>query len=86
MEKAKDGGSAFPVIQEDMTGVDGGPGMTLRDYFAAKALTGIFLADEKARLEIGGDRRYSSADEFARAAYDQADAMLEARKPKATTV
>ena len=56
------------------------PGMTLRDYFAATALTGIILADEKARQEMAGGRIYSSANEFAHAAYQQADAMLTARE------
>ena len=35
----KDGGHAFPNITPDMN-VDGGPGMTLRDYFAGQALVG----------------------------------------------
>ena len=81
----KDGGQAFPrnyayqnpeAGQSELKSI---PGMTLRDYFAAAALTGIMLADEKARQEIGGDRRYSTANEFAHAAYQQADAMLQAR-------
>ena len=48
----------------------GNSGMSLRDYFAAKALQGL-LADTNIK---------SSAEEFASRAYDVADAMLEARK------
>ena len=43
-------------------------GMTLRDYFAAKAMQ-VFLTNE--RSTMSGD---------AAAAYEMADAMLEARK------
>ena len=84
MSERLTGGPAFP-----MPPIDRGPGniktqpnegMTLRDYFAAAALTGIMLADEKARQEMGGNRRYSTANEFAHAAYQQADAMLTARE------
>jgi hypothetical protein len=44
------------------------PGMTLRDYFAAQALS-IFLANDE-----------TSFQEDAESAYLMADAMLEARK------
>lgn len=44
------------------------PGMTLRDYFAAKAMQAL-LADNQASDQL-----------IARYAYDQADAMLKARK------
>lgn len=45
-------------------------GMTLRDYFAAKAMTGL-LADSELQ---------ASPAEFAIRSYALADAMLEARK------
>ena len=45
-------------------------GMTLRDYFAAKAMQGLIsIAD----LDM-------HQDDFARLAYQQADAMLKARE------
>lgn len=44
-------------------------GMTLRDYFAAKALQGL-LADHQI---------CATDKEFAKAAYEQADAMMAAR-------
>ena len=47
-------------------------GMTLRDYFAAKAMQG-FLASPLLKTESG-------ADEMARNAYRVADAMLKARE------
>lgn len=66
------GGSAFPYEERDG---DGKPvldhfGMTLRDYFAAKALQGL-LADPNGK---GTWKNYASD------AYAMADAMLEARK------
>ena len=45
--------------------------MTLRDYFAAKAMQG-FASDPDWRVDMG-------PEETARAAYTQADAMLKAR-------
>ena len=47
-------------------------GMTLRDYFAAKAMQG-FVSDPDWRVDM-------MPDETARAAYHQADAMLKARE------
>jgi hypothetical protein len=70
MNNTKTGGPAFPN--------EGGPGnlwndkgMTLRDYFAAKAMQG-FASDPDWRVDMG-------PEETARAAYTQADAMLKAR-------
>ena len=49
-----------------------GPGMTLRDYFAAKAMQG-FAADPNCGFQDG-------VVGMARAAYEWADAMLLARE------
>jgi hypothetical protein len=58
------GGPAFPQ-QDDATGSEG---MTLRDYFAAKAMQALIT-----RISMsGGDQ--------ARKAYEIADAMLKARQ------
>jgi hypothetical protein len=46
--------------------------MTMRDYFAAKAMQG-FASDPDWRVDMG-------PEETARAAYTQADAMLKARE------
>ena len=70
MMSKDNGGPAFPsTMTDDTLHV---PGMTLRDYFAAKAMQGMFAADtskstisELKKVEI---------------AYRMADAMLEARK------
>lgn len=55
--------------------LDKATGMTLRDYFAAAAVTGICA-------KYGADFNYAPelAVNFARDAYRLADAMLEARK------
>ncbi len=63
------GGPAFPTLADNghlMTQ----DGMTLRDYFAAKALQGLLAAPN----------RSGSFDEYSNDAYGYADAMLEARK------
>jgi hypothetical protein len=70
------GGSAFPMPMTMMTAehVVNEPefGMTLRDYFAAKAMHGI-LTDP--RSDVAGN--YEATAEFA---YRIADAMLKARE------
>ena len=67
-------GSAFPVVVkfEDTTTVLYTPGMTLRDYFAAKALIGI-MADPTPT------QPYTN-DELAHWCYQVADSMLKARE------
>ena len=73
IKETKDvGGPAFPL---DLT-VDGdhrwGYGMTLRDYFAAKAMQGLLS-------RIGNDKM-NVHDVLAQRTYQIADAMIEARK------
>ena len=62
------GGPAFPV--PDIDGSKVCEGMTLRDYFAAKAMQGI-MSDTDMTM---------SAPKIAEWAYMQADAMLKARE------
>jgi len=76
MSGINDGGPAFPCMppQDTVAGAATGypypdAGMTLRDYFAAKALAGM-LADTN---------RSGAFEAFARDAYGFADAMLKAR-------
>lgn len=72
--KIEDGGPAFPV--NDST-ISGEPGMTLRDYFAAKAICSLILDVERE------SETFASSDliaNTARQAYAYADAMLQARK------
>lgn len=83
---SKDGGHAFPNITPDMN-VDGGPGMTLRDYFAAHAPPmpewwhSLWLDREK-RKASQDDRYQMRGPVHAMAAWalDYADAMLAARE------
>lgn len=71
MNEQHDGGPAFPTatLAQKTEG-----GMTLRDYFAAKAMQG-YVSDEEWRDDI-------DFDGTARAAYAMADAMLAARNAK----
>jgi hypothetical protein len=65
-----DGGQAFPVMR-DFNYV---PGMTLRDYFAAKAMAAVIATPEG--FTVNG------APHLAEIAYEMADAMLaERNKP-----
>jgi len=67
MSAADDGGSAFPFA-EATTDFSVSPGMTLRDWFAGQALTGML------------DRTYGIKCEIIAArSYEMADAMLTAR-------
>jgi hypothetical protein len=61
------GGPAFPFI--DSASPLEHSGMTLRDYFAAKAMQGLMASTIDATLKT-----------FAQQSYKMADAMLEARK------
>ena len=78
MSTDSNGGFAFPQTQAEWRDSDGGlvhevtGGMTLRDYFAARALT-LVSASSKA------DR---SVEEITNRAYRIADAMLKAREVK----
>lgn len=68
MSNTNTGGPAFPTdCNKNII-----YGMTLRDYFAAKAMQG-FVSDPDWRVDMG-------PEETAKAAYVQADAMLKARE------
>ena len=69
MSKINKNGPAFP------TGNDYEKGMTLRDYFAAKALQG-YMVGLKPAQDIGPDMQ----DRIAEGMYSMADAMLKARE------
>ncbi|SPA44642.1 hypothetical protein [Cupriavidus taiwanensis] len=74
-EQIKDGGPAFPRLKSlsnktpAYAVAESADGMTLRDYFAAKAMPEIYN-----RVESGGFER------VAKLAYEMADAMLAARE------
>lgn len=78
MDNLKNGGRAFPcdsIVERDDNGhmhgkeVSSG-GMTLRDYFAAKAMQGI----------ISSDCNFGALSDLASDAYSISDAMLKARE------
>lgn len=64
MSKINTGGPAFPVPDLHNNG------MTLRDYFAAKAMQGLLSTGDEEVTTIG----------MAQASYALADAMLKARE------
>ncbi len=68
MNDTNTGGSAFPALYAG----NGTEGMTLRDYFAAKAMQGV-LSGIATRADT------FSYSECAGLAYEMADAMLEVR-------
>lgn len=72
-DEIKTGGPAFPPHHNPTTHPSG---MTLRDWFAGQAMSGMLsgLWTE--------DSGYVSSDQIARIAYGHADDMLEARLPQ----
>lgn len=82
----QDGGPAFPTfvdqydygLQEKRpTTVD--PGMTLRDYFAAKALQQAVRDEEACPSTFIAGKYTPTVEGIARRAYGYADALLKAR-------
>ncbi len=71
------GGPAFPIVVDLGTEVTWDKGMTLRDYFAAKALSNIFYPAIQESIRTDEDLDCLKVAGFA---YQMADAMLEARK------
>ncbi len=67
-DKRDDGGAAFP-------GTGYGRGMSLRDWFAGQAITGVMAAELPAKTNISG-----AIKDAAEIAYSIADAMLAERK------
>lgn len=71
MNTQDNGGPAFPASHNAYHPTESHDGMTLRDYFAAKAMQSI-IATPKPGLNLG-------ADGTASISYEMADAMLKAR-------
>lgn len=76
MSNINTGGPAFPVPDLHNNG------MTLRDYFAAKAMQALLTKQGPYGDDVGKQYRddVQHVDELAGYAYIQADAMLKARK------
>lgn len=76
MTTKETGGPAFPLANShkelNATNWEDANGMTLRDYFAAKAMLGIFAS--------GAIYQSDSVERISKDAYELADAMIEARK------
>jgi len=70
MSNTNTGGPAFPTTKPLEHWGDPNQGMTLRDYFAAKAMQSFATTD----------RMLWSNERMAAEAYDVADAMLKARE------
>lgn len=77
MSNSKTGGSAFPRSGYGPIGNGQVDGMTLRDYFAAKAMQGMlaYPGDE----QRGSHHNNNDYDGVSSMAYAYADAMLEER-------
>lgn len=78
------GGPAFPVAQDYDERVGAyiqyaSDGMTLRDYFAAKAMQGVLSGTGLGHMNVHPSY-YDSLAGTAKTAYLIADAMLEARQ------
>lgn len=72
------GGPAFPI---STVRYEDGLGMTLRDYFAAKAMQAWVSVTTKTYIHRGEHQiEMAEIKEIAEAAYRQADAMLKARE------
>jgi hypothetical protein len=91
MSEKKDGGPAFPYIRTQneegyLTEVENFPGMTLRDYLAAKVIQGLCANSqiEAALQKIENNGNFIDPKKeikaFVEVAYEMADAMLEERE------
>jgi hypothetical protein len=81
MSEKQTGGPAFPIPHSVVDANDplfkiGSAGMTLRDYFAAKAMQAMVAATYTEH----GEHKPNYCRWHAGHAYEMADAMLEARK------
>ncbi|EKN6369532.1 hypothetical protein DVP68_23865 [Yersinia enterocolitica] len=75
-DEIKTGGLAFPFVPGEGSALYESEGMTLRDYFAARAMAVAWSALEAGYFEADVE---SSTDKMAACAYQLADAMIKAR-------
>ena len=77
------GGPAFPGLHPSKECHFQDSGMSLRDYFAAKAMDGIYACpDHVTEPDGSGGPDPLTDSDIARLAYAMADAMLKAREQK----
>ena len=67
--------SAFPWTADDGEKIQGERGMTLRDYFAAKAMQGFCTT-----VDVSDPDYHELWEPIAQESYEIADAMLRARQ------
>lgn len=84
----KNGGPAFPYTNCEDHGICGAYGMSLRDYFAAAALSGICAGAKTSERETSEGYKLGDACNLipflaAELSYEYADAMLAARAESA---
>ena len=85
MSNIETGGPAFPILAEQDADGWAHVGMSLRDYFAAKAMQallshhGAYCDDVSLPGSVGSEYVFH-VHSLAEYSYTQADAMLEARK------
>jgi hypothetical protein len=70
---------AFPFVAEDESGMMINMGMSMRDYFAAKAMQGLIAHEHKAH-QLSGANLGDFDERVAFAAYRYADGMMERRE------
>ena len=70
----KNGGAAFPCEGGEFSGLYPEPGMSLRDYLAAQALSALIIACQRDTNTNGNYPAHCAGN-----AYRMADAMLAAR-------
>lgn len=88
MSTINDGGPAFPCMERGGNGLDlTHAGMSLRDYFAAKAMHALVVEPPWEHGSTASVHKWSEGftgnnplDRFAFASYAMADAMLAARQ------
>ncbi len=73
----KTGGAAFPVPATELHGTD--TGMSLRDFFAAKAMSADLSNSDESLAGYGSQFTDAQLESFAAFYYRMADAMLKAR-------
>lgn len=73
------GGPAFPLAASEYSGNGPERGMTLRDYFAAKAMQAMFSSPQAMAAAASNTKNQAATVFLAIASYEMADAMLQAR-------
>ena len=78
MSDKETGGPAFPHVDSGCGRFEAG--MTLRDYFATKAMQGLMPMSQEDLEQYVPEHKGTTFQLIATISYDMADAMMEARK------